>query len=430
VSLLLALACLLPAARGATLPLPPPDEQIVGRDLHVVVKPDDTLLDIARRYDVGLNEITAANPGVDPWLPPPGHQVLVPGRFVLPDAPREGIVVNLPEMRLYYYPPQRPGQPAQVITHPLSIGAEGKTLPLGITKIVEKMKDPTWYVPESIRQEHIADGRPVTATIPPGPDNPLGQYAMRLGWNAYLIHGTNHPFSIGMRVSHGCLRMYPEDIASLFSDVAVGTPVRVVDQPYKAGWYAGKLYLEAHMPLSDEDNDAPPSDLTGAVTSILAAARQPLDDNAWRRVKRIAGEHRGIPTPVTGSTNRAAAAPAAVPIQRSDATPLPEPRAKGWFVQVGAFVQQATTHRVTRRVAELHMRMTSGAPKDSPLCRILVGPFDSRETAAARRKQLKEATGIEGIVYPTDRYNDFEPCESGEETPPARTVAAHVRVEE
>jgi len=406
-----ALYGLLPSVQGATLPLPPPDEQVVGQNLHVVVQPNDTLLDIARRYDVGLNEITAANPGVDPWLPKPGDWVVVPGRFILPDAPRKGIVVNLPEMRLYYYPPPRPGHPAEVITHPLSIGAEGKTLPLGTTSIIEKIKDPTWYAPQSIIKEHEADGRPAPKVVPPGPDNPLGQFAMRLGWSSYLIHGTNHPFSIGMRVSHGCLRMYPEDIATLFQKVAVGTPVRVIDKPYKAGWLDGKLYLESHLPLSDEDNDPAPSDLTGAVSSILAVTKQPLDDQAWRRVKRIAGQHRGIPTPVTSPTKRAARTPAAAPLRTSDASPLPVPQTKGWFVQVGAFIQETTTRRVTTQVAGLHMHLTRSAPKDSPLCRLLVGPFDSHEAAATRRQQLKEATGLEGIVYPVDRYSDYQPCD-------------------
>jgi len=402
---------LLTPAQGATLPLPPPGEQVVGENLHVVVEPNDTLLDIARRYDVGLNEITAANPDVDPWLPKPGDWVVVPGRFILPDAPRKGIVVNLPEMRLYYYPPPQPGHQAVVITHPLSIGAEGKTLPLGATSIIEKIKDPTWYAPKSIIEEHEADGRPAPKVVPPGPDNPLGQFAMRLGWSSYLIHGTNHPFSIGMRVSHGCLRMYPEDIATLFQKVAVGTPVRVIDKAYKAGWRDGKLYLEAHLPLTDVDNDAPSSDLTGAVSSILAVTKKPLDDQAWRRIKEIAGQHRGIPMAIPTASQRTAQAPAAAPTHTSDAAPLPPPQDKGWFVQVGAFIQETTTRRVTSQVAVLHMHMTRSAPKDSPLCRLLVGPFESRETAATRRQQLKTATGIEGIVYPVDRYSDYQPCD-------------------
>ncbi len=405
-----ALYWLLAPAQGATLPLPPPGEQVVGENLHVVVESGETLLDIARRYDVGLNEITAANPGVDPWLPKSGDWVVVPGRFILPDAPRKGIVVNLPEMRLYYYPPPQPGHQAVVITHPLSIGSEGKTLPLGTTSIIEKIKDPTWYAPQSIIEEHKAEGRPAPKVVPPGPDDPLGKFAMRLGWSSYLIHGTNHPFSIGMRVSHGCLRMYPEDIATLFQKVAVGTPVRVIDKPYKAGWLDGELYLESHLPLSDEDNDPPPSDLTGAVSSILAVTKKPLDDQAWRRVKEIAGQHRGIPMTIPTASQRTAEAPAAAPVHTSDAAPLP-PQETGWFVQVGAFIQETTTRRVTSQVAVLHMPITHSAPKDSPLCRLLVGPFESRETAATRRQQLKAATGLKGIVYPVDRYSDYQPCD-------------------
>ncbi len=410
--LCLALALGTVTARAATFTLPPPGERVVGAIKQVAVKPHETLLDIARQYDVGLNEITAANPGVDPWLPKVGTQVTIPNRYILPDAPREGIVVNLPEMRLYYYPTPHPGKPAVVVTHPLGIGAEGKTLPLGTTRIIEKIKDPTWYVPASIQEEAKAKGQPLPDAIPPGPDDPLGKFAMRLGWPSYLIHGTNHPYGIGMRVSHGCLRMYPEDIQSLFGQVAVDTPVRILDQPFKAGWEAGKLYLEAHAQLAGDQGQAP-SNLTGAVSSVLAATNQPLNDALWDHILAIATRHQGIPVAVGLEHAQADKTPPATD-RRSDASPMPgSPGQEGWFVQVGAYEKASTTRRVSHQVAELHMQITTGAPQDGSLCRILIGPFSDRRQATQRERQLQQATGIKGIVYPSHRYSGYAPCQSG-----------------
>jgi L,D-transpeptidase ErfK/SrfK len=231
------------AARAQEYLLPPPGEAVVGELRHVPTRHEETLLDVARQYHVGFRELRIANPGVDPWLPGEGTQVILPTRYVLPDAPRKGIVVNIPEMRLYYYPEPRRGEPAKVITYPISVGRRDWNTPLGVTRIVRKVKNPSWRPPKSIREEHAARGEPLPAVVPPGPDNPLGDYALRLGLPGYLIHGTNKPDGIGMQVTHGCIRMFPEDIESLYRQVGVNTPVRLVDQPFKAGWRAGELYL-------------------------------------------------------------------------------------------------------------------------------------------------------------------------------------------
>ncbi len=238
-------------ALADTFVLPPSDVDLVGRVVTTTVGKDETLLDIARRFDVGQNEIRLANPGLSRFLPPQGAEVRIPKRFILPDAPRKGIVLNVPEMRLYYYPPAGNGAP-KVITHPVSIGRMDWSTPIGTTRVVAKVKDPVWRPPESIKKEHAADGDPLPDVVPPGPDNPLGRYAMRLGIPGYLIHSTNKPFGIGMRVTHGCVRMYPEDIERLFPLIPVGTPVTLVNQPIKVGWFAGDLYIEVHPPLEEE----------------------------------------------------------------------------------------------------------------------------------------------------------------------------------
>jgi L,D-transpeptidase ErfK/SrfK len=215
-----------------------------------------------------------ANPNVDRWLPGEGTQVVVPSHYILPRAPRQGLVLNLPEMRMYYFPPKKPGQPAQVQTYPIGIGRMDWATPLGVAKITGKVKDPTWTPPESIRREHAAKGDPLPAVVPAGPDNPLGRYAMRLSIPGYLIHSTNKPLGVGMRVSHGCIRMLPDDIERLFPQLPVGTPVNIVNQPVKAGWHGGKLYIEVHPPLEEYPNDR------GAMVEEMMLA---LDDAMARR---------------------------------------------------------------------------------------------------------------------------------------------------
>lgn len=231
------------------------NSEVVGELQVIVARHEDTFADIARAYDLGFDELEHANPGVDAWLPGAGTRIVLPTRFVLPDVPREGIVLNIGSKRLFYYPKPVAGQPRVVITHPVGIGREGWQTPLGTTKVVAKNKDPVWTVPASIRREHAAEGDPLPAKVGPGPDNPLGAYAMRLGFPGYLIHGTNRPDGIGMRVSHGCVQLFPEDIESLFAQVPVGTPVRIINEPQLLGWRGDNLYLEVHPALEDDRRD-------------------------------------------------------------------------------------------------------------------------------------------------------------------------------
>lgn len=241
------------AAQAAVYPLPPPDTDVVGQVRVIYATKDDTLVDIARKQGLGYDEIVHANPGLDRWAPGEGTPVVLPTRHILPDTPREGIILNIAEMRLYYYPKPNAGEEAVVITYPVSIGRMDWKTPMGLTKVVAKTVDAPWRPPASIKAEHAKEGDILPDVVPGGPDNPMGRYAMRLGVPGYLIHGTNKPYGIGMRVTHGCVRMYPEDIERLFGMVPVGTPVRLVDQPVKVGRINGELYLEAHEPL-EEDN--------------------------------------------------------------------------------------------------------------------------------------------------------------------------------
>jgi len=285
---------------AATYPLPPNGDSVIGEIRVLTAKYEDTLSDLGRLHGIGYEEIVSANPGVDVWLPGQGTSVTIPSRFILPDAPRDGIVINLPEHRLYFYPKPKTGEVPVVITYPISVGKMDWNTPLGVTRIVDKRTRPTWFPPESVRKEHEADGRPLPRAVPPGPDNPLGDYAMRLGipGGAYLIHGTNKPVAVGMPVTHGCIRMFPEDIQEFFKLVPVNTPVRIVHQGSKAGWLNDVLYVEVHPPLEGHD-DPEASSLTNITRAVVAATRdrQALGID-WRLAESIFEKASGIPQPL------------------------------------------------------------------------------------------------------------------------------------
>jgi L,D-transpeptidase ErfK/SrfK len=282
-----------------------PGSDIVGYVQKTIVGKDDTLPDIARRFDVGYEEILTANPGVDPWLPGVGREVVVPTQFILPAAPHEGVVVNVAAMRIFYYPPHKKGQPETVYTHPIGIGKVGWKTPEGTTKIVSRQKDPVWVVPKSVREEHQEDGEQLPAKVPAGPDNPLGAYEFRLGWPSYLIHGTNKPYGVGMRSSHGCMRLYPEDIAVFFDLIPIGTKVTVVNQPYLFGWRDGTLYLQAYAVMEDDSRNWS-KDRKRLLAKLLhpkerGKIAQHDDEIDWQRVGDLAHTPRAVPVPVTGS---------------------------------------------------------------------------------------------------------------------------------
>ncbi len=248
-------------AHATEYPLSSPDDAVVGQDQTVETVYEDTLYDLARKYSLGSEELIRVNSGIDPWLPGASKKLLIPGRHILPPGPREGIVVNLSEHRLYYYPKPKRGGAREVITYPVSIGRMDWRTPLGLTHEISKQKDPIWYPPKSVLKEHIQDGNPLPVSVPPGPDNPLGRYRIRLavGNGTYLIHGTNNPIAVGLAVTHGCIRMYPEDVAALFPLIPVGTPVRLINTPVKVAWVDGELLLEVHPPVDAQGQSFEPN---------------------------------------------------------------------------------------------------------------------------------------------------------------------------
>jgi len=292
-----------PQCIAETLTLPPADIDLAGQTAVVEARHEDTLLDIARRYDIGQDEIVLANTQVDRWLPGKGAEVFVPSRYILPRAKRTGIVLNVPEMRLYYFPPPVASLPDRLETYPVSIGRMDWSTPLGTTKIAAKVRNPGWHPPDSIRAEAAASGTPLPELVPPGPDNPLGDYAMRLGLPGYLIHSTNRPYGVGMRVTHGCIRMYPEDIANLFPNVPVGTQVQIVNQPVKIGWLFDTLFIEIHPPLEEHAGD-PAALFDTAMELINAAWAERRFDLDAQALKAALNKPDGIPVPIAQAAGK------------------------------------------------------------------------------------------------------------------------------
>ena len=294
---LTAVLAVAPMLSAVSYTLDVPGEGLIGEVGKTHAEYEDTLPDIARAHGLGFNEIKLANPGVDTWLPGEGTEIVLPNLFVLPDAPHEGLVLNIPEMRLYFFPPTEAGQASQVLTHPIGVGRQGWSTPYLDTRIIQKKTRPYWHPTESILKEHAEMGDPLPKRVPPGPENPLGNYAMRLGMPEYIIHGTNKPFGIGMRVSHGCIRLYPEDIEKLYQQVKLNTPVRIVNQPYKVGVHQSRLYLEAH-PYLQEDQEKFERNLTSIIEMLINIADDVAYQVDWDRAKSAIAESNGIPVEI------------------------------------------------------------------------------------------------------------------------------------
>ena len=302
-----------------------PGQGVVGEPQVVFATDQDTLSDLARAYGLGYDEIIAANPDVDPWLPGEGTAIVLPTQYVLPAVERRGVILNIATKRLFYFPEVADGEEPYVLTYPIGIGRVGWETPLGQTTVVSKARDPSWWVPASVRREHAEAGNPlpnvvppmlafynrpqtiqdmidhvvgkVLSVVPPGPDNPLGHRVLKLDMPGYLIHGTNQPYGVGMRVSHGCVRLYPENIEFLYELVGIGEAVTIINEPYQFGTRDGMLFFEAHAPLED-DELAPDTRLLALLEGREDEGGAHLNPHLKEHVVEVAAEPHGIPVAV------------------------------------------------------------------------------------------------------------------------------------
>ncbi len=273
------------------------DQTVIGEPQIVFAGADDTFSDLARTYGLGYDDLIDANPGIDPWLPGEGTAILLPTQYVLPAAEKRGVILNIASKRLFYYPQAAEGEQQQVLTYPIGIGRVGWETPLGDTTVIAKAKNPSWWVPASVRKEHAEMGDPLPSLVPPGPDNPLGTRVLKLNMPGYLIHGTNQPYGVGMRVSHGCVRLYPENIEYLYTLVDVGEVVTIMNEPYQIGSKDGVLYFEAHTPL--EDDSVLPEDRLQAVLDAQTDARgTALNDHLQQHIVSLSGVPTGVPVSI------------------------------------------------------------------------------------------------------------------------------------
>jgi L,D-transpeptidase ErfK/SrfK len=367
------------------------DQDIVGTLASVDSRENDTLSDIARHYGLGYNDITLANAALDPWTPPRSQPVLLPLRFVIPDAPRKGIVLNLANMRMFYYPKT---QPNTLLTYPVGIGRQGWSTPLGLTQIAAKKANPDWTVPESIHREHKELGDPLPSVIHAGPDNPLGAYAMPLGFNGYLIHGTNKPYGIGMQISHGCVQLYPEDIETLFNQVEVGTPVRIVHQPYLAAWDRDMLYLEAHKPLDKwaKQEKQLRKDVRNNLKKIAAEKNATVD---WDKVDRILLRVDGIPTPVLVQSED-------LPELTANAVQLQHPERlygqpvagelseSDWALVAASFPSEADAQKLAAMLNHQGPPIPARKIAKDGSYQVVVGPFKNKKETKTVAKRIKQ----------------------------------------
>jgi L,D-transpeptidase ErfK/SrfK len=368
----------------------PKNQAIVGTMAAVNTNENDTLSDIARHFGLGYNDISIANPSIEPWTPKPNSRVLLPLRFIVPDAPRKGIVLNLANMRMFYYPKKQPGT---LFTYPVGIGRQGWNTPMGLTRIADKKANPTWAVPESIQREHAEKGAPLPKFVRSGPDNPLGYYAMHLGFPGYLIHGTNKPYGIGMQISHGCVQLYPEDIKELFGKATVGMDVRITHQPYLTAWDNGVLYLEAHKPLDkwSKNKAQLKSQLLKKLQRIGTSAKVSID---WKKVDRIIDRSDGIPTPILmNSPDIVNISKTAIQLAHPDklfAQPvIGELKESDWSILVATFNEEEKAQEMAAMLTHQGPTIPARKVKMNDTYQVIAGPFKNKSEVKAVAKRIR-----------------------------------------
>ena len=375
-----------------------PDEDVVGRLAALRLQQEDTLPDIARHFSLGINTLSAANPGVDIWVPRTWQRVLLPLSFVLPDAHRRGIVINLAAMRLYAF--KRKGNRLVVSTYPVGVGTAERPSPMGKMVVTRKKHRPTWYVPASIAADHRKKGDPLPPRVLPGPLNPLGEYALYLSASGYLIHGTNKPASIGLRATNGCIRLYPEDIEGLFKKTPVKTPVHIVNQPYLVGRRGGIVYLEAHTPF-EESGTAGVQKLYIKLQRIEEKSGHPLD---WEKIEDVVVEARGYPVPVSAIPQAQGMGVGGAITLRHPGTlrgkpQIPAFKTDAWYVLAANLRDKVDAQRLAAIINHQGPPIPARVLSKDGRHRVVAGPFDDPKAARDAARHLRIYLELDAVVF-------------------------------
>lgn len=374
-------------------------DDVIGRLAVVKLEKGDTLPDIARHFGLGINAVNAANPGVDVWVPEAGERITLPLCFILPDAPRKGIVINLATMRLFQF--KGDGKSQVVTTYPVGVGTKERPTPTGQMYVARKTARPTWHVPASIAEDHRKKGDILPKEVPPGPENPLGEYALYLSKSGYLIHGTNKPASIGLKATNGCMRLYPENVKLLFNDTQVKTPVAIVNQPYLIGQRSGVLYMEAHTP--QEDPGAGAIELEKVYVRLRDIEKKSGRTLDWKKVKEVQAEARGIPVPIFEmSQGSEIEAVKPIKVEHPDTLygrpEIPELKLDAWYVLAADVRDEIDAQRLAAIINHQGPPIPARVLSKSNGYRVIAGPFSDVSEAREVIKRLKIDLQIDGIL--------------------------------
>jgi L,D-transpeptidase ErfK/SrfK len=370
-------------------------DDVLGRLAFITLEKGDTLPDIARHFSLGINAVSAANPGVDIWVPEAGKRIMLPLSFILPDAPRKGIVINLAAMRLFQF--KGDSDSLAVLTYPVGVGTEERPSPTGQMCVERKVPRPTWHVPASIAEDHRKKGDPLPAMVLPGPENPLGEYALYLSKSGYLVHGTNKPASIGLRATNGCIRLYPEAVKKLYENTPVKTPVYMVNQPYLIGQHNGIVYMEVHAPA--ENLDAVEFDrIYTKLRNIEKESGRTLD---WSKVKKVLAEARGIPVPIfelrQGSGKGVAETIEVRHPEKLYGRPeIPKLKTDAWSVLAADLPSEIDAVRLAAMINHQGPQIPARVLSKNNSYRVIAGPFNDVREAKDAIKRLKIDLEIEG----------------------------------
>jgi L,D-transpeptidase ErfK/SrfK len=381
-------------------------EDVIGRPAVIRLEKGDALPDIARHFSLGINTLAAANPGTDVWVPKAGERIVLPLSFILPEADREGIVINLAAMRLFSF--KKDGNLQAVATYPAGVGTDERPTPKGLMHVTRKKFQPTWYVPASIAADHREKGDPLPAMVSPGPLNPLGEHALYLSLSGYLIHGTNKPASIGLRATNGCIRLYPENIKQLFDTTPVKTAVNIISQPYLIGRRNGLVYLEAHTPF-EESNSAELKKVYAKLKKIEKDAGLALD---WDKVEKVLAETRGIPVVVSAiGAGGEAAVEETIRLRHPFALygqpQVPEYRTDAWYVLAATMRDPVEARRLAAILNHQGPQIPARVLSKSGRHRVLAGPFNNKGEAENASKRLRIDLEIDGIlIAPVQQVED------------------------